>query len=107
MDIKDNISETGMDWETQVDFIKRLNPYTLMEKRETLISNNKLVPLIAKIMTMVGLLRDQYFYEFELASHNLVITVETDDVNSTECDFLMVNQPIPFIYRNDLANMVE
>ena len=56
---------------------------------------------------MIGLLRDQYFYEFELASHNIVITLETDDANSTECDFMMVNQPIPFVYRNDLANMVE
>ena len=107
LDVKDNISETGMDWEAQIDFVKHLNPYTLMEKRETLIANKKLIPLIAKVMTMVGLLRDQYFYEFELASHNIVITVETDDANSTECDFMMVNQPIPFVYRNDLANMVE
>ena len=78
-----------------------------MEKRQTLIANKKFIPLLAKIITMVGSLRDQYFYEFELANFNLIITHDTDDANNEECDFMMVNQPIPFIYRNDLANMVE
>ena len=106
-DVKDTFSETGMDWESQVEFVERLSTYTLMEKRQTLIANKKFIPLLAKIITMVGSLRDQYFYEFELANFNLVITHDTDDANNEECDFMMVNQPIPFIYRNDLANMVE
>ena len=62
-----------------------------MEKRQTLIANKKFIPLLAKIITMVGSLRDQYFYEFELANFNLIITHDTDDANNEECDFMMVN----------------
>ena len=37
-----------------------------MEQKDELIANQKFLPLIAKIVTMVGQLSDQYFYEFEL-----------------------------------------
>ena len=53
MDFQDNLSETDPEWEAQVDF-KHLDSYTLMGRIETLIANQKLIPLIAKIVTMVG-----------------------------------------------------
>ena len=33
--------------------------------------------------------------------------METDDRESPDCDFMMVNQLIPFVYRNDLSNIVD
>ena len=53
MDFQDNLSETVPDWETQVDF-KHLDSYTIISKIDTLIANQKLIPLVSKIMTMVG-----------------------------------------------------
>ena len=65
MEFQDNLSETVPDWEQQVDF-SHLDNFTIMEQKDELIANQKFLPLIAKIVTMVGQLSDQYFYEFEL-----------------------------------------
>ena len=65
MEFQDNLSETVPDWEQQVDF-NHLDNFTIMEQRDELIANQNFLPLIAKIVTMVGQLSDQYFYEFEL-----------------------------------------
>ena len=106
MDFQDNLSETVPDWENQVDF-KHLDNYTIQSRIESLIQSQKLLPLVAKIVTMVGQLSDQYFYEFELANYNIIVTKDTDETDNAECDFLMVNQQLPFQYRNDLHSVVN
>jgi len=47
----------------------------------------------------VGNLRDCFFYEFELASHN-ILALPNDNQGKT-WTFSIVNQAIPFCYRWD------
>ena len=55
---------------------------------------------------MVSSLRDQYFFEFEIQNHNLMVTQSTED-NSDESDFILVNQNIPLGYRHMLQNVLN
>ena len=97
--IEDNISETDPDWENHIEF-NHLTQHTLQSKMRDLLDQKKLLPLVVKILTMVSTLRDQYYFEFEIQSHNLMVTQSTED--SEESDFIMVNQAIPLVYRHML-----
>jgi len=39
-----------------------------------LLDQKQLLPLLVKILTMISALRDQYFFEFEIQNHNLMVT---------------------------------
>lgn len=64
------------------------------------MDQRQLLPLIVSIVELVSQLRDAFFFEFELASHNLVAVppvAKTD--KGWRCS--LVNQAIPFAYRWD------
>ena len=56
------------------------------------------MPLITEVIEFVSQMRDAFFFEFELASHNIVVI---PPLNGQTWRFTLVNQAIPFTYRWD------
>jgi len=71
-----------------------------------LLDERKLLPLLCRILTMVSSLRDQYFYEVEMQSFNLMVTLATEATEVGNYDFMLVNQSIPLVYRHMVQNVV-
>lgn len=55
---------------------------------------------------MIEQLRNCFFYEFEIANHNIVLTKETLKEAQTN-ELILVNQTLPFCYRHDQENIVN
>lgn len=107
--VEDNVSETDADdWENLINF-DHLTDHTLQSKMRQLIEQKQLLPLINKILTMVSSLRDQYFYEVEIQNQNLLITMATegDEAAGADCEFMLVNQSIPLVYRYTIQNVLN
>ena len=66
------------------------------------------MPLIERILSLVARFQDHYFYEWELQNQNLIVTQATEaSDNAASYDFMMINQPIPFIYRHLVQNVLQ
>ena len=76
-----------------------LEECTLQQQVKTLIEQKSLLQVVMQVIEFISQLRDAFFFEFELASHNLVVIPPTDKVKAW--GFTMVNQAIPFAYRSD------
>ena len=72
------------------------------------MDEKQLLPIICKVLNMLGSLRDQYFYEFEIQSHNLMVTTtSTQGSDVVNFDVMLVNQSIPLVYRHMVRTVVS
>ena len=95
--VADNVSETNPDWENQID-VQPLFDQTLQNKRDELLEEEQFLPTVCKVLNILGRLRDQFFYEFEIQTANLVVTM----LEQQKYDVMLVNQLIPLFYRHSL-----
>jgi hypothetical protein len=51
---------------------KDLEEYTLQQQLSRLLDQRQLLPVIVQVIELIALLKDAFFFEFELASHNLI-----------------------------------
>lgn len=71
-----------------------LEECTLQHQLPELIEQKVLLPLVAQIVELVAQMRDAFFFEFELASHNLVAIKPIERHKNWR--FSLVNQEVPF-----------
>jgi hypothetical protein len=65
-----------------------------------LLEQSCLLLLVTEIVEFVAQLRDAFFFEFELASHNLV-AISPSGGQCKNWRFSLINQAIPLAYRSD------
>ncbi len=107
LNIEDNMSETDPEWENQIE-ISHLIDQTLFKKMRHLLEERQLLPLVCKVLNMLSSLRDQYFYEFELQTPNLMVTTSsTQGSDVADFDVMLVNQSIPLVYRHMIQTQVS
>ena len=72
--VEDNMSETDFDDWAEKIYFDHLTAQTIQKMRRQLLDRRQLLPLMVKVLNMVANLRDQYFYEFELANCHILVT---------------------------------
>lgn len=65
-----------------------------------MLRRDALLPLLRDLIDFVRTLTKAYFYEFEIQNSDLVV-IE----NANQFTFMMVNQPIPLLYRRDFTQV--
>jgi hypothetical protein len=70
---------------------KDLEEYTLQQQLSRLLDQRQLLPVIVQVIELIAQLRDAFFFEFELASHNLIAIPSATKQNDRRWRCSLVN----------------